>query len=230
MVTLEGKSGNFQITNAEISANYFQLLGIPIIRGRAFEPRENTWDQHVIIVSESTARKFWPGEDPIGKRVRVSEANVYQEVVGVSKDIRATGLGAVDPVFIYFAAGSKTHPSHSLLARGTAGEAVISKAIREEVQALDSNVLVQTGSLENNLALFQLPSRILSILAFALGRSRAAAGLARDLRRDGLCGDPADQGDRHPHDHGRTATRRDATYPRPVHEAGSSRRRRRPGS
>ncbi len=169
MVTLEGKSGNFQITNAEISANYFQLLGIPIIRGRAFEPRENTWDQHVIIVSESTARKFWPGEDPIGKRVRVSEANVYQEVVGVSKDIRATGLGAVDPVFIYFAAGSKTHPSHSLLARGAAGEAVISKAIREEVQALDSNVLVQTGSLENNLALFQLPSRILSILAFALG-------------------------------------------------------------
>ena len=64
MVTLEGKSSNFQITNAEISANYFQLLGIPIVRGRAFDPRENTADQHVIIVSESTARKFWPGEDP----------------------------------------------------------------------------------------------------------------------------------------------------------------------
>ena len=169
MVTLEGKSSNFQITNAEISANYFQLLGIPIVRGRAFDPRENTADQHVIIVSESTARKFWPGEDPIGKRVRVSESNVYQEVVGVSKDIRATGLGAVDPVFIYFAAGPKTHLGLSLLARGAAGDAVIAKAIREEVRALDSNVLVQTGSLEDNLALFQLPSRILSILAFALG-------------------------------------------------------------
>ena len=45
----------------------------------------------------------------------------------------------------------------------------IAKAIREESQALDSNVLVEIGSLENNLALFQLPSRILSILAFTLG-------------------------------------------------------------
>ena len=45
----------------------------------------------------------------------------------------------------------------------------IAKAIREETQALDSNVLIQSGSLEENLALFQLPSRILSILAFTLG-------------------------------------------------------------
>jgi putative ABC transport system permease protein len=169
VVRLEGKDSTQQITNAEVSADYFRLLNIPIVRGRAFDSRESTWDQHVIIVSESTARKFWPGEDPIGKRLRVSEANVYQEVVGVSKDIRATGLGAVDPVFIYFTAGPKTHPGISLLAKGAAGDAAIAKAIREEVQALDSNVLVTIGSLEGNLALFQLPSRILSTLAFTLG-------------------------------------------------------------
>ena len=109
VVTLEGKDGNHQITNAEVSPNYFQLLGIPIVRGRAFEPRESSSEQHVIIVSESTARKFWPGEDPIGKRVRVSDYTLYQEVVGVAKDIRATGLAAVDPVFVYFAAGPRTH-------------------------------------------------------------------------------------------------------------------------
>ena len=169
MVTLEGKQEKYQITDAEISANYFQLLGIPIVRGRAFDPRENSADQHVIIVSESTARKFWPGEDPIGKRLRVSDFNVYQQVIGVSKDIRATGLGAVDPVFIYFAAGPRTHLGLSLLARGDAGVPAIAKAIREETRALDSNVLVQSGTLEENLALFQLPSRILSILAFTLG-------------------------------------------------------------
>jgi predicted permease len=169
MVTLEGKDGHLQITNAEISANYFQLLGIPIVRGRGFEPRESTWDQHVLIVSESTARKFWPGEDPIGKRVKVGDAKEYQQVIGVSKDIRATGLATVDPAFIYYAAGPKTHLGMSLLARGAAGVPAIAKAIREETQALDSNVLVTSGTLEDNLALFQLPSRILSILAFALG-------------------------------------------------------------
>ena len=169
VVTLEGKEGNHQITNAEVSPNYFQLLGIPIVRGRGFEARESSSEQHVIIVSESTARKFWPGEDPIGKRVRVSDYPVYQEVVGVSKDIRATGLAAVDPVFVYFAAGPRTHLGLSVLARGEAGVPAIAKAIREEVQALDSNVLVHSGTLEENLALFQLPSRILSILGFALG-------------------------------------------------------------
>ncbi len=169
VVTLEGKEGNHQITNAEVSANYFQLLGIPIVRGRAFDPHESSWEQHVIIVSESTARRFWPGEDPIGKRVRVSDYKVYQQVVGVSKDIRATGLAAVDPVFVYFAAGPRTHLGLSMLARGGAGVGAIGKAIREEARALDSNVLVKTGTLEDNLALFQLPSRILSTLAFALG-------------------------------------------------------------
>jgi putative ABC transport system permease protein len=169
VVTLEGKEGNHQITNAEVSSNYFQLLGIPIVRGRGFEARESSSEQHVIIVSESTARKFWPGEDPIGKRVRVSDYAVYQDVVGVSKDIRATGLAAVDPVFVYFAAGPRTHLGLSVLARGEAGVPAIAKAIREEVQALDSNVLVHSGTLEENLALFQLPSRILSILGFALG-------------------------------------------------------------
>ena len=169
VVTLEGKEGNHQITNAEVSPNYFQLLGIPILRGRGFEARESSSEQHVIIVSESTARKFWPGEDPIGKRVRVSDYAVYQEVVGVAKDIRATGLAAVDPVFVYFAAGPRTHLGLSVLARGAAGVPAIAKAIREEVQALDSNVLVHSGTLEENLALYQLPSRILSILGFALG-------------------------------------------------------------
>jgi predicted permease len=180
MVTLEGKEDKRQITNAAVSASYFQLLNIPIVRGRAFDARENSSDQHLIIVSESTARKFWPGEDPVGKRVRVGDDKFYHQVVGVAKDIRASGLAAVDPVFIYFAVGPRTHLGLSLLARGAAGVPAIAKAIREETQALDSNVLVQSGTLEDNLALFQLPSRILSILGFALGLaglSLAALGI-----------------------------------------------------
>ena len=61
-----------------------------------------------------------------------------------------------------------TTDSHDVLKHGLG---TIAKAIREETQALDSNVLVQSGSLEDNLALFQLPSRILSILAFIFGLS-----------------------------------------------------------
>ena len=166
-VTPQGTDAGQQITDATVSANYFQLIRVPIVRGRAFDARESSSEQHVIIVSEATARRFWPGEDPVGKRVRVGDDKFDHQVVGVARDIRATGLASVDPVFVYFAVGPRTHLSLSLLARGSG--AAIAKAIREETQALDANVLVTPSTLEANLALFQLPSRIFSILASALG-------------------------------------------------------------
>ena len=113
MVTLEGKSGDCQIINAKISAELLpSSRHSDCPRPRVRTARGAVRDQHVIIVSESTARKFWPGEDPIGKRVRVCDDKLYHEVVGVSKDIRATGLGSVDPVFIYFAGRIPNAPRH----------------------------------------------------------------------------------------------------------------------
>jgi hypothetical protein len=67
----------------------------------------------------------------------------------------------------------------------TPGLPAIAKAIREETQALDANVLIQSGSLEDNLALFQLPSRILSILAFTLGLAGLLLASLGIYRRDG---------------------------------------------
>ena len=169
MVTLEGREGTHQITQATVSSNYFQLLGIPVVRGRAFDPRENGAEEREMLVSESTARKFWPGENPIGKQVRVGDDKSYHEVVGVAKDIRATGLAAVDPVFVYFAMGPRSRHDLSLLVRNAGSTGAVARTIREETRALDANVVVETGTLEGNLALFQLPSQILSILASALG-------------------------------------------------------------
>jgi predicted permease len=168
MLTLEGKDQKIQITNATISSNYFQFLRVPVVRGRAFDAHD-TADWHVIMVTESTARKLWPGEDPLGKRVRIGSDNFFHEVVGVAKDMHATGLAAIDPLFVYFPVGGGNHLDVSMLVRGVGGTAAVAKAIREETQTVDANVLVETGPMEANLALFQLPSRILSLLAGALG-------------------------------------------------------------
>lgn len=165
VVTLPGKQGGRQIYDSTVSANYFHLLGIPVVRGRVFDEGER---QSAIVVSESAAHQFWPGEDPIGKLMQVREDRIYQ-VVGVVKDTRSTQLASVDPPFVYFALRPGTHLGLSLLARGGANGAIIAKTVREETQALDPNVLVHSGTLEGNLALFQLPCRILSMLATALG-------------------------------------------------------------
>src|SRR5262249_52453307 len=92
MVTVEGKSGLHQISNTNISPGYFWLLGIPLLRGREFEKRDIRPNFNVVIVSETAARHFWPGEDPVGKRLRSYDGSTMLEVVGVAKDVRTIGL------------------------------------------------------------------------------------------------------------------------------------------
>jgi predicted permease len=78
-----------------VSPNFFETLGIPIVRGRAFEERDTTSDHtgSFAIVSEAFAREFWPGQDAIGK---VIEAPDRLQVVGVSRDSRSARYGEQD--------------------------------------------------------------------------------------------------------------------------------------
>src|SRR5437016_1824142 len=79
-------------------ANYFRTMGIPIVKGRDFDERDEHKSTPVIIVTESFARQFFPGEDPIGKRIHPGistwddEKSVMREIVGVVSDIRNRAL------------------------------------------------------------------------------------------------------------------------------------------
>ena len=68
--------------------DYFTVLGQPIVAGRAFTPADTVPSTQVIIVNESTARHYWPNEDPIGKRVQGRTPDTMLTVVGVTADIR----------------------------------------------------------------------------------------------------------------------------------------------
>ncbi len=76
-----------------VTPNYFATLGIPIRRGRSFDAT----DSHRGVISESLARKYWPGEDPIGKLVRVRGESI--EIIGVSGDTRGVLLRGPAPIF-----------------------------------------------------------------------------------------------------------------------------------
>jgi putative ABC transport system permease protein len=69
-----------------ITSDYFSTLRIPIVRGRAFSSGDREDTQPVVIVSESMARKFWPNEDPIGRRMKI-RGGAWLTVVGVSGDV-----------------------------------------------------------------------------------------------------------------------------------------------
>jgi putative ABC transport system permease protein len=75
-----------------ISPRYFETMGIPLLKGRAFTEGDKADSPAVIVVSETTARTFWPGGDPLGKHLKVgfpsTSANKWLTVVGVVKDVR----------------------------------------------------------------------------------------------------------------------------------------------
>jgi putative ABC transport system permease protein len=76
-----------------VSPDYFTTLGIKIVRGRAFTERDDEQAPPVVVINETMAAKYWPGEDPIGKRVKLSYNNSGpREIVGVAGDVRQTNL------------------------------------------------------------------------------------------------------------------------------------------
>jgi putative ABC transport system permease protein len=85
----DSSSQAVSVINANVSPSYFRAMGIPIQRGREFNESDNLGAPRVAIVSETMARRFWPGEDPIGKRFRFRALPIeWITVVGVAGNIR----------------------------------------------------------------------------------------------------------------------------------------------
>jgi putative ABC transport system permease protein len=81
--------------------NYFQTLGIPLLKGRSFTLEDRNDAQPVAIVSETAARQFWPGQDPIGKRIRWGVYTPWQTIVGIVGDVNDEPLGQPVQMHVY---------------------------------------------------------------------------------------------------------------------------------
>ncbi|MCF3651096.1 ABC transporter permease [Synoicihabitans lomoniglobus] len=78
-----------------VDANYFAVLRIPLVEGRAFDDRDTNWDTPVIMLSRRLAEQFWPGESALGKRVNPGGGDNLYTVIGVVEDIRLYDLSGV---------------------------------------------------------------------------------------------------------------------------------------
>jgi putative ABC transport system permease protein len=83
-----------------VTPSYFRVLGIPLVRGRGFEPTDAERSARVVVVSAATAQRYWPGESPIGKRIRVVWDADWRTVVGVAGDVRQYALSGRVPAEI----------------------------------------------------------------------------------------------------------------------------------
>jgi predicted permease len=130
------------------TADVFPALGIAIVRGRGFGPADGGGSAPVTVVNETLAREFWPGEDPVGKRVRLEAEMPWVTVVGVARDVRPEALSeAPKPIYYLlntqFAAMTGIADAAATLVVRTAGDpAALVSAARGVVRALDPELAV----------------------------------------------------------------------------------------
>jgi len=120
-----------------VSPQWFETMRIPIRAGRGFNAADSADAQKVVIVNESFARRFWPGQNLLGKGVLIGRWPQPAQVVGVSADVRNKGLSqeAQAQVFIPFAQLPWTNMN--LLVRTAVSPESLTEAVRAQIRALD---------------------------------------------------------------------------------------------
>ena len=132
---------NPEIAVASATPDYFRAIGAPLRRGRPFTDQDHTEAPRVAIVNEAAVRRWFPDQDPIGKRVNIN--GVPREVVGVVADVlqRSPADQAAAPMlFVPFA--QRTIRSVKIVVRATGDPVALAPAIRTEIRALDPDLAI----------------------------------------------------------------------------------------
>jgi putative ABC transport system permease protein len=128
-----------------ISANYFDVLGIPLLKGRAFDERDRAdAPGGVVIVNRTFAERLFPGQDPLSQRLtfKFTADRPPFVIVGVVGDEKVTNLDARTTPVIYFPVLQDPNPSMGLMVRTSNDPESLASAVRGEVRALDAEVPV----------------------------------------------------------------------------------------
>lgn len=162
-----GRSDKVAIQYNHVSPNYFSLIGIPIVRGRTFAPEEKH-DAPGIIVTGSTARRLWAGQDPLGKTLLEFSGSAHV-VIGMAKDAQVARLGEENTSYLYFPIGPQDDSRSYTLVRYAAGFSDVAKGMRDAAESIDPNVSIDVTRLEDYLEAWRAPSRIVVGLSSSLG-------------------------------------------------------------
>jgi len=168
--TVDTRTGNQEarIHVSEVSSRYFQAIGIPLVAGRVFTFDELSSDAPVAVVSESMARAFWPGEQPIGRRVKIgsAESNApWLTVVGIVGDVRRRLDSQPFPTVYRKPSLSQRY----IILKAAVPPATVIAAARDVVRSFDPNLPIsELNTLEQRIDESVADPRLRSLLMSSL--------------------------------------------------------------
>jgi putative ABC transport system permease protein len=130
-----------------VSPDYFSTIGVPLTRGRSFSERDGASAPGVVIINEAMARRFWPDQDPIGRRIThdlsiVPGQQTTREIVGVVRDVRHFGLEQAPDPQMFVPHAQMPWPSMAVVIRTPLEAAHVGAAVRQAVWSVDDTIPV----------------------------------------------------------------------------------------
>jgi putative ABC transport system permease protein len=157
---------NFNI----VGSAYFRALGIPLVMGRGFSEQET--DAKVAIINETMARRYWPDQNPLGRRISSSRSQgQFFEVIGVVRTGKYRNLREEALPYIYLPLSQHYQPGMTLFVRTSGDVASVQPSVRAAVKAVDQNLpLFEVKSFDEHMARALAPERTSAALtgSFAL--------------------------------------------------------------
>jgi predicted permease len=161
-----------EIDSATISPGYFAAMSVPLIQGRDFDWKDDEGSPTVVIVNETLARRFWPGENPIGKRL-VQGRGARQkrgEVIAVARDTKVRTLGEDPRPHVFWSFSQDYSPMMYVLARTRGNPEIALETVRRELLAMDSSLaFFEARTMSQNLAITLFPVRAGAVLLGVFG-------------------------------------------------------------
>jgi predicted permease len=167
-----------------VSPNYFETMGIRLLRGRSLTTADTPESAPVVVINETLARRIWPNEDPVGKRIKLhlpETPGPWREVIGVVNDVKMDGVDRVTSMQMYLPYSQMPVESVGVVVRAERNPAALAPALEQAIRAIERDILISSiltmdQLLGNSLAQRRL-TLVLLVSFAALALLLAAVGI-----------------------------------------------------
>jgi putative ABC transport system permease protein len=167
----------------QVSPDYFRAMGMRLLKGRLFTEQDNETSPGAVIISEAMARRYFPDEDPIGKRIGPGDGKNFREIVGVVADVKHFGLNEKARPTMYLSNLQFPARSMNLVVRTASDPLNFASTIRSKVKEIDSTLAVS-----NITTMEQILSESIAVPRFIMLLIAIFAALALLLATVGIYG------------------------------------------
>jgi predicted permease len=154
-----------------VAPQYFETMGIGFLRGRSFSDADRTGAPPAIIVNEAFSERYWPGRDPLGRRVSVNGPDgPFREVVGVTRTGKYNTLGEDPRPYLYVPLAQQYNPALILHVKTAGDSSNLVLSIRDTIRSLDRTIPVfDIKTMDEHMMLPLLPARAAGTVLAAFG-------------------------------------------------------------